>query len=350
MKRVFISTTNSVENGQILDYYGIVSSHIVAGTGFLTDFVAGLSDIFGGRSGSYRRELESLYDDALDEISQKAHLLGANGVLGFKIDIDNISGKGMSMFMITAVGTAVKIAFTTEKEADVSSFCVSSASLVSEIAKRTLLQKLSEDYHTVTSRDWETILSHPDNDYVLPLTDRLREALDSGSDYSDYLDSFSKNFNLFIPLVDRKLIIQGLYNCAKTEKGFGRVALFIKEHLLFDAKSIMGLINEGFLQQAIGLLNLEQPSYAESDLHDMEDLLHLLKHLPEVGRKEFVKGGVFSKDGEKYICAHGHKNEIETEFCSTCGENIQGLTYENLQTIDRYKKRVEVLRDLLSEV
>lgn len=110
-ERLFITTTNSVDNGKAIDYHGIVSSHIVSGTGFITDYLASLSDFWGSRSGAYRKQIEKLYDQALDEISEKAKNLGANAVVGVKIDINNIAAKGMSMFMITAVGTAATIVF-----------------------------------------------------------------------------------------------------------------------------------------------------------------------------------------------------------------------------------------------
>ena len=47
MKRIFISTTNNVDNGRAVAYFGVVSSHIVAGNGFLSDFAASVSDILG---------------------------------------------------------------------------------------------------------------------------------------------------------------------------------------------------------------------------------------------------------------------------------------------------------------
>ena len=81
MKRVFVTTTNSIENAKIIEYKGLVTSNIVAGTGFLSDFTAGLSDFFGGRSGTYRRQMESLYSEALDEISFKAQKINANAVI-----------------------------------------------------------------------------------------------------------------------------------------------------------------------------------------------------------------------------------------------------------------------------
>lgn len=74
MNNILISTTNRVENGEVLQYYGVVSSHIVAGTNFFSDFAAGFSDILGGRSKSYQRQLDGLYNEALEELSSKAEL------------------------------------------------------------------------------------------------------------------------------------------------------------------------------------------------------------------------------------------------------------------------------------
>ena len=43
------------------------------------------------------------------EIEQKAASIGADAVVGLKMDFNEISGKGKTMFMVSAVGTAVKI-------------------------------------------------------------------------------------------------------------------------------------------------------------------------------------------------------------------------------------------------
>ena len=146
MKRLFISTTNHLDNGKAVAYHGVVSSHLVAGTGFLSDLAAGLTDIFGGRSDAYRKHMEALYDEALDELSEKAQILGANAILGLKMDMDNISGKGMSMFMITATGTAATVEFNSgEQKEDGTPVSVTSAVLVHEVTKRSILEKLSSE-------------------------------------------------------------------------------------------------------------------------------------------------------------------------------------------------------------
>ena len=319
MKRVFISTTNTVDNGKVTEYFGVVSSHIVAGTGFFTDFAASVTDFLGGRSFFYRRELESLYDEALDELSNKAQLLGANSILGLTIDMDNISGKGMSMFMITAVGTAAA-----------------------------LLQRLMEEKTIVLERDWEPILKYPDNDYVLPLTRKYFQIVTQPNE-SDYREKFKKNLGQLISMVNREIVVQGIYEGLKLEKGFDPARLLIKEHSLFDAKSILALVHEGFTKRAIGILNVEKPSYTETDLYDMEVLLDALEHLPDVGSIEIVQDVLFRKDVEKFICAHGHKTNSDVEFCSSCGENIKGLTRDEVKAIEVFKNRVTVLRELLTK-
>lgn len=102
-----VSSTDSLENYQILQYFDMVSSRIVVGAGFLTEFFAGFTDTFGGRSESVENRLNELYSSAVNELVEKAKKLSANAVIGVKVDIDEISGKGTFMFMISALGTPV---------------------------------------------------------------------------------------------------------------------------------------------------------------------------------------------------------------------------------------------------
>lgn len=47
-----------------------------------------------------------MYNEAVERLQFQAYQLGANCIVGLKIDIDEISGGGKSMFMITSIGTA----------------------------------------------------------------------------------------------------------------------------------------------------------------------------------------------------------------------------------------------------
>lgn len=110
---MIIVTTNSIENRVINKYLGLVNANQVTGTNFFSDLDASFSDIFGGTSGTYRNKLDNLYNSIMNMIETKASAIGADAVVGLRVDFDEISGKGKSMFMLTAVGTAVETAVDT---------------------------------------------------------------------------------------------------------------------------------------------------------------------------------------------------------------------------------------------
>ncbi|MBQ7856583.1 MAG: YbjQ family protein [Alistipes sp.] len=106
---VVITTTNSIEGYRIVNYIDIVSTNVVHGTGFFSDWKASYTDFFGGASGTYQRKLNKIYEKALDQISLEAKAKGANAIVGLKLDYGEVSGKGVQMFMVSAVGTEVLI-------------------------------------------------------------------------------------------------------------------------------------------------------------------------------------------------------------------------------------------------
>lgn len=106
---MIIVTTHKIQYFSVKDNKGLVTAHQVIGANLFSDFVASFSDIFGGTSGTYRNKLDDLQDYAIKQISSKAEDMGANAILGFRIEYDEISGKNKSMFMVTCTGTAVEI-------------------------------------------------------------------------------------------------------------------------------------------------------------------------------------------------------------------------------------------------
>ena len=103
---MIITTTPQIEGKRIKEYKGIVFGEVVSGVNFIKDFAAGLSNFFGGRSGSYEGELIEARENALHEMTQRAASLGANAVVGVDIDYE-VLGQGGNMLMVTACGTAV---------------------------------------------------------------------------------------------------------------------------------------------------------------------------------------------------------------------------------------------------
>ncbi len=105
---MIVTTTPAVEGRAVREYKGIVFGEVISGVNFIKDIAAGLSNFFGGRSGSYEGELIQARESALDEMEKRAAEMGANAVVGVDIDYE-VLGQGGNMLMVTASGTAVVI-------------------------------------------------------------------------------------------------------------------------------------------------------------------------------------------------------------------------------------------------
>ena len=106
---IIVTTTNSIEGCCIKKYLKTICSNIVIGTNVFSDIAASFTDFFGGRSDTYRRKLDIIYDEALKELEQKAIKIGGNAIVGFRVDFTELSGKDKSMFLVSASGTACEI-------------------------------------------------------------------------------------------------------------------------------------------------------------------------------------------------------------------------------------------------
>ena len=104
-----ITTSPLIENRTITEYLGPLISSEVVGVNVISDSIAGLSDFFGGTSGTYRSKLEDLKTVVLYDFQEQARKLNADAIVGFSIAFNEVSGKGKQMFMATATGTAVKL-------------------------------------------------------------------------------------------------------------------------------------------------------------------------------------------------------------------------------------------------
>ena len=105
---MILTTTNTIQGKTVRDYRGIVTGEAIVGANIFRDFFAGVRDIVGGRSGAYEKELQRAREIALEEMSESARSQGANAVVGIDLDYE-VVGKGGSMLMVTACGTAVTV-------------------------------------------------------------------------------------------------------------------------------------------------------------------------------------------------------------------------------------------------
>ncbi|KXL52604.1 hypothetical protein CLNEO_20130 [Anaerotignum neopropionicum] len=103
---MIVTTTNSIEGKEIVSYKGIVFGEVIAGVNFVKDMMAGLSNFFGGRSGTYEEELINAREQAIAEMVKRANAMGANAIVGVDVDYE-VLGADNGMLMVSVSGTAV---------------------------------------------------------------------------------------------------------------------------------------------------------------------------------------------------------------------------------------------------
>jgi len=104
---MLVTTTPNIEGKKIVEYYGLVTGEAIMGANIFKDLFASITDIVGGRSGTYEKELRTAKDTAINEMCQFAQTMGANAVIAVDLDYETV-GRDGSMLMVTASGTAIK--------------------------------------------------------------------------------------------------------------------------------------------------------------------------------------------------------------------------------------------------
>ncbi|WP_313419302.1 YbjQ family protein [Sphingobacterium multivorum] len=106
---MIVTTTNSIEGRKISRYNDPIAANVVIGTTIFSDIGASYVDFFGGRSTRYEKNMQEIYKRVTETLKQRVQAIRADAIIGLNVDIDEISGKGSQMFMITEVGTPLHL-------------------------------------------------------------------------------------------------------------------------------------------------------------------------------------------------------------------------------------------------
>lgn len=354
--QILITTTNAIENAEIERYLEIVNVNVVIGTNVFSDFGASITDFFGGQSETYQNKLHGIYKIAIEELKNKAKRIGANAIVGLKIDFDEISGKGKSMFMISALGTAVIIKQNASgnemyHKTSTSDNEISHVDLNIEMKKQQIIQRVNSE-NLPTQDVWNYLMSYP----IIEITEVLLDNyialnptyIESSTELKKLL---FENLPTYFLNMDREFTINLLYN--KIEKQPNHIFNILKICKLYNSEKIKELLEKGFISSTIECLKIDKETYLQNDIAEMKSIIKYLDDLPDLGSIETSKG-LMSKSTEVYICPYGHKNSISHTFCqqyidtyNRCKLNIKGLTEEQTNTIEEFKLRVKTLESLL---
>lgn len=344
--RFIITTTNDIKGAIIKNYLGAICSNIVIGANVFSDIAASFTDFFGGKSQSYQKKLDLMYQEVTKELQSKAISLGGNAILGFKIDYDEISGGGKSMFMVSASGTACLILIE-------DNFINENSNIIKYINKEDLNRQIQKNYiyskiisgNTEIDDQWmEYLIDNPQKDILNGLIKRYITCLEQPT----ISESEIENIENIILNIDREFVNEQLYN--KIIEAPVAIINIIKNKNLFNPDKVLELCKNGNISLGISLLDCDMDSYTKQDINKMMKIYDLLISLPDTGKIEFVKGGLLGKDTEKFICQNGHKSSKESKYCENynCAVNIKGLTENQVKAIERFKIKIDTLYEMIS--
>ncbi len=346
---MLVTTTPILGGVEIQRYISPLAANVVLGVNFFSDFAASIRDVFGGFSGTYQSKLDSITSEVDKLIKAKAIRLGANAIIDYKLQFNEISGKGKQMFMVTATGTACVVKMPEQEALEE----VSQVSY-SQIRRQYLIVLYKQTLKAGTKfseKDWENILSFNLSEIAPELTAEYLRLLTVHYDdyaFTAYRDSFAEKFEEYLSRQDKSVAADALYPFLDSNPAI-IVGLVVK-YELFNPKVVLNQLKAGNLSIALDLLRCHKDYYTREDLAEMQEIVKTLDNLPDRGSMQMVKGGLFSKkEEEMYVCPNGHKNYKEEQYCLEpgCGLNIKGLSKNQVISATLFRRFTCALASIL---
>lgn len=333
-KNVLVTTTSSIDGLQVKQYLKPVTAHIVAGTGLVSDSLGSFSDVFGGRSHAYQKQLTSLYNEAIERLKIAAYELGANCIMALKIDLDEISGKGKSMFMITAIGTACIIDNSDKKinivDAGEKFENVGLDRINTLYNKRLTIVKANAGNLLLSVEVWSFITSNQVHEVFPYLLKKFQETINNG--ITEEVKEFYKHLLPYMEALPENIRVDLLYNSIANETNDVLVFYLcdiIRELNLLDLNNVEALLHlTEFQKQKRGLrvVTYDKAFYNKDDIQKLTSLRdYITSTFTERGTKTMKKQMLSSKEKEVWVCECGKTNDIEYTHCQSCQKDIYGF-------------------------
>ncbi len=333
-QKILVTTTPSIEGWEIQSYLGPVVAHIVAGTGFFSDFAASFTDVFGGRSQTYQKQLAAINSEAIEQLKNKASLLGGNIILGLRIDHDEISGKAKQMFMVTAYGTAVLgNQKSSSSKITIGASNLSADAMDNAIIRGQIIEQCSEVPFDLSDEEWIFASEHQIHEIATQVLSTINYILSQHGYDGDTTFNPQKNYLLSIPT---EYLIPILYNTIKENSKLHNFLIsIIEEANLVDYPQLMELLNSEIFAVkicAIQITEFNKQFYSIDDIQQISLLIEKIKSSFPIRVKYQEAKQLFSSSTKKmWLCECGKSNEEITTVCESCTRDIYGVKTSEME-------------------
>lgn len=359
MAKMLITTTDLLEGYEIEEYLGLVSSETVVGIDIFSEFVSGFTDVMGGRSKTLEDEINKTNRTLLQTLQVNARRMGANAIIGYHRDLEEMAGKNKQMFMMSCYGTAVKVK-STQTQKTIYYFNQNEVMYKSDVEKG--LTNLKELYSKKQTHGYAEIL-----DNILPKiiyiedTDLILELLKTVllitlnieiTKVELYLKLLFDQLTILYKENDEMLFYQMILDVTKNHLAKFEKNIILKDNILKLFVNYVTCFNISFTKENCDILkqlpsnliiDLVLPSlwymkneYCIEDKPNLENILYFLNHQMLHLRATDEKGRI------RCVC----QNIYNKTKCPKCNRDDYGLTTKDYEYIDLIKEKVTKILEI----
>jgi hypothetical protein len=261
---------------------------------------------------------------------KEAKRVGANVILGLRIDHDEITGKGKQMFMVTAVGTAATIDnYLMENESGLGDIPLHN--FESELKKQRII------YQAKKAADESFLLSNLE--YITQ--NRIAEVIDYVFKYGTTDPLYTKEILKYFSEIDEESAKEYLYTKLLNNDVSSYATKLIKECYLLDYNKTLELLNSNDFQakkSALQLLSGKKRYYSKNDVEIIEKMKEVISTSIEFSNRGKVTG-------DKWECECGKVNKAAQVYCKSCEKDIKGFATQdiNVETAIAHIKETQLV-------
>lgn len=336
-QQMTVSTTSALSGWEVHEYLGVVTAHVVAGTNIFSDIAASFSDIFGGTSTSYQKQLAHIHQAAVDDLCEQANDRGGTAIIGLSVDHDEISGGNRQLLMVTATGTVVRATQQDNQDPQGESAgrgdVVSADALDVEMRIHDLVQDAEADGIEFTDDVWEFIIRHRVAELSPYIRDLVNDSLNLRipSERQKRFVERSKEYFRVLPPEEAKPRLYALLargNASAAEYAVNQ----IKEERLLDWTWVTRLLNGDEFVRRKRVLRVirsaQKRTYASSDIDEISRLIDTIESsFPKRGEViEVEKSGMFASGSEEmWTIDGGDPVPMHATYDPRSGKDIYGF-------------------------
>lgn len=329
-----VTTTDCPAGWVIERHLGPVFAHAISGAGLVTEFFAGFSDVFGGRSESLRSRFEEIVSAAELALRNQASKRGGNWLVGFRLDSGEISGKGTMMLRVTVSATAV-FARQIEQEPspklpDVGARFLPASEAALAVERIRVARQTDPAVLDQGDKVWQVWLRAALPSSASVALSWLRRRT-SATVSAEGLQADTKRVAALLQVLPVEVATAAVYESAELTGYFeARPELALLAQLglvdLVRAVELLGRPDFGSAWWATQSLMFSPRYFKASDIDLLRACESALRALAASVPQPEQSSGVFGIGKRAiWMCPKGHRNELDDQLCRACGRDHRGF-------------------------